>query len=349
MVDRLRIGVLAYPGCLGSEVFGVIDLLTIAGHVARAARPASPTFDTRVVSPRRKVLATGGVAIGAGPVREVDVLVVPGFELSPALDLDARLAGLRPEIETLRSHARRGGAVVSICVGAFLLGESGLLHDRRATTSWLFADRLADRFPQVRLCSDELVVSDAGVSTTAGFSAMYDFALDLVERYCGAETARRTAKIALVDAGRASQAPYVDHELLPAVGDTFAAGVQRWLDQHLRQPYHLGRLARRFRVSTRTLLRRYKAETGETPLAYLQRARVDRARHLLEVTDLSQGQLLGQVGYTDPGSFARLFVRHVGIAPSAYRAKFGRQPFVRGRPASPPVGDAATGSGGTSG
>jgi transcriptional regulator GlxA family with amidase domain len=330
VTDRVRAGVLAYPGCFGSEVFGVVDLLTISGHVARSARPAAPWFETRVVSPRQRVVAAGEVAIGTGPVGEVDVLVVPGFELSPTLDLDALLAQLRPEIDTIRSHAERGIPVAAICVGAFLLGEAGLLQGRRATTSWLFADRLAVRFPQVEMCVDQLVVNDAGVSTTAGFSAMYDLVLDLVDRYCGAEVARRTAKITLIDAGRSSQSPYVDHDLLPAGGDTFASSVQRWLDQHLQEPYDLGRLAQEHCVSSRTLLRRYKAETGETPLTYLQRARVDRARQLLEVTDLSQSEMLGQVGYSDPSTFARLFVRHVGIGPSAYRAKFGRRGVRRG-------------------
>src|SRR5690349_14966627 len=162
-MGALRVGVLAYPGCFASEVFGVPDLLTMAGHVAGPDRAG---YDVAVVSPRRRVVASGGVALAASPLREVDVLVVPGFELRPGLDVDAKLAGLAPEIAAVRSHAAAGGAVVSICVGAFLLAAAGLLDRRRATTAWLFADELARRCPGADVRPDLLVVTDAGVTST---------------------------------------------------------------------------------------------------------------------------------------------------------------------------------------
>lgn len=318
----LRVGVLAYPGCFASEVFGVVDLLTMAGHVARAHGFDGDVFTTAVLSPRRRVTASGGVAVGVAPVRPVDVLVVPGFDLVPGADLDARLAELRPEVDLVREQARAGTAIVSICVGALVLGESGLLDRRTATTAWLFADVLAERHPEAKVDAERLVVSDAGVTTTAAFSAMYDFVVDLVERHCGRTVARQTARLALVDDARTSQAPYVDEAMLPAPGKSFANQVQRHLDQHLTEPYDLTRLAEHFHVSSRTLLRRYKADSGESPLAHLQRARVRRARHLLETTDRTLTEIQGAVGYRDAGAFADLFRRHVGVRPSAYRARF---------------------------
>ncbi|MFH8736081.1 DJ-1/PfpI family protein [Streptomyces sp. NPDC017964] len=132
--DALRVGVLAYPDCFASEVFGVPDLMTMAGHVAG---PDAPGYRVSVISPRRRVTASGGAWLDVRPVREVDVLVVPGFELRPDTDLDARLARLAPEISAIRAQAAAGTAVVSLCVGAFLLAEAGLLDRRRATTSWL--------------------------------------------------------------------------------------------------------------------------------------------------------------------------------------------------------------------
>ncbi|MGH1562183.1 GlxA family transcriptional regulator [Mumia sp. DW29H23] len=324
--EPLRVGVLAYPGCFASEVFGVLDLLTIGGHVSRAEGIGTAPFATSVMSPRRRVLATGDVPIGVRPMREVDVLVVPGFELVPSVDLDARLAGVRPEVAAITAHAESGRAVVSICVGAFLLGAAGLLDGRRATTSWLFANALARRFPGSTVTPEALVVNDAGVTTTAGFSAMYDFVLDLVGRHCGPSAARRTARIALVDDARSSQAPYVDERMLPTTGSTFSARVERWLDQHLDERYDLSALADAFHTSTRTMLRRYKADTGDTPLGYLQRARVRRAQHLLARTDRTAQQVARDVGYRDAATFSRLFVRHVGLGPTAYRATFSGGP-----------------------
>ena len=321
----LRVGVLAYPGCFASEVFGVVDLLTMGGHVARAHEHDDDVFSTAVVSPRRRVSASGGVSLGVGPMRPVDVLVVPGFDLVPGGDLDARLAGLGPEIHQIREHARSGTAVVSICVGALLLGESGLLDDRSATTAWLFAETLAERCPQATVTADRLVVTDRGVTTTAAFSAMFDFVIEVIERHCGREVARRTARLALLDDARTSQSPYVDERMLPTPGRSFASEVQRYLDQHLSEPYDLTRLARHFHVSTRTLLRRYKAESGEPPLAYLQGARMRRARHLLENTDRTLADIHGAVGYRDGGAFSELFTRHIGLGPKAYRSRFRQQ------------------------
>ncbi|GGT33199.1 AraC family transcriptional regulator [Streptomyces kurssanovii] len=317
----LRVGVLAYPDCFASEVFGVPDLLTMAGHVAG---PNAPGYQVSVVSSRRRVTASGGASLDVRPLREVDVLVVPGFELRPDADLDARLAPLAPEIAAIRAQAAVGTAVVSLCVGAFLLAEAGLLDRRRATTSWLHAGELATRYPDVDVRPERLVVTDTGVTTTAAFSAMYDFALDLIRRHHGARVARTTARLALVDDARTSQTPYVDPRLLPQPGREFSQQVMRRLDQDLTERYDLAALADAFGVSTRTLLRRFAEETGRSPLAHLQASRVRRARHLLETTDRTVAAVATAVGYEDPGTFAALFARHTGHRPSVYRAAFRR-------------------------
>jgi transcriptional regulator GlxA family with amidase domain len=339
----LRIGVLAYPGCFASEVFGIPDLLTMAGHIA--GPDAAPGYQVSVVSPRRRVTASGGASLDVRPVREVDVLVVPGFELPPDADLDATLARLAPETAAIRAQAAEGTAVVSLCVGAFLLAEAGLLDGRRATTSWMHAAGLAERCPKADVRPEHLVVTDTGVTTTAAFSAMYDFALDLIRRHNGAGVARATARLTLVDDARASQTPYVDTRLLPQPGREFSQQVMRRLDQNLAEPYDLSALAAAFRVSTRTLLRRFAAETGRTPLAHLQASRVDRARHLLETTDRTVAAVAAAVGYQDPGSFAALFARHTGHRPTAYRTAFHRTPPTpapyAGGPGTQPPGPAA--------
>ncbi|MGW6243703.1 GlxA family transcriptional regulator [Streptomyces roseolus] len=322
-MSPLRVSVLAYPGCFASEVYGVPDLLTMAERVGAARGRTEPSYETSVVSPRRRVLAAGGARIDVAAVRPADVLVVPGFDLPPALDPDAALAGLAPELATIRERAASGAAVVSICVGAYLLAEAGLLHGREATTSWLHADRFARRYPQVRVRPESLVVTDGGVTTTAAFSAMYDFALRLVHDHDGPGTARATARVALLDDARSTQSPYVDAALLPATGHAFSAAVMRHLDQNLPVRYDLTGLAREFGVSTRTLLRRFGAETGRTPLAYLHTARVRRARHLLETTDRTIAAIAADVGYRDPGTFSAVFTRHTGRRPSVYRATTG--------------------------
>jgi transcriptional regulator GlxA family with amidase domain len=325
-MSPLRVGVLAYPGCFASEVFGVPDLLAMATHVAAAQGSVQPAYETSVISPRRRVIASGGSILDVSAVRPVDVLIVPGFELSPTLDLDATLANLGPEVASIRSQAASGTAVVSICVGAFLVAEAGLLAGREATTSWLFADRFTRRYADVRLRPESLVVTDRAVTTTAAFSAMYDFALQFISEHDGPRVARSTARIALVDDARSTQAPYIDLALIPTVGREFSLSVKRWLDQNLSSRYDLPTLAQEFHVSTRTMLRRFGEEAGETPLAYLQRIRVRRARHLLETTDRTVARIAADVGYRDPGAFSGIFARHTGQRPREYRAIFHRRP-----------------------
>lgn len=317
----LRVGVLAYPGCFASEVFGVPDLLTMATHVAGRGRAG---YEVSVVSPRRRVAVSGGASLAVSALREVDVLVVPGFELMPGLDVDAKLAFLAPEVAAIRSHAAAGNVVVSICVGAFLLAEAGLLQGRRATTAWLFAEELARRCPGADVRPERLVVTDTGVTTTAAFSAMYDFALELIREHSGAGVARTTARMALVDDARSSQTPYVDARLLPQPGNEFSRRVMRRLDQNLAARYDLAALADTFKVSTRTLLRRFADETGQSPLGHLQSSRVRRARHLLETTDRTVASISTAVGYRDAGTFAALFAKHTGHRPRDYRAAFRR-------------------------
>ncbi|MFD0345301.1 GlxA family transcriptional regulator [Kitasatospora aburaviensis] len=262
------------------------------------------------------MIASGGSALDVSAVRPVDVLIVPGFELSPTLDLDATLADLRPEVASIRSQADSGTAVVSICVGAFLVAEAGLLDGREATTSWLFADRFARRYADVRLRRESLVVTDRG-DDHGGLQRHVRL------RAAVRPGARRSPHRPQYRADRPGRrrALHADALRRPGAhahrGQEFSLGVKRWLDQNLGARYDLPALAREFHVSTRTMLRRFAAEAGETPLAYLQAVRVRRARHLLETTDRTVAGIAADVGYRDPGTFSGIFARHTGRRPGS--------------------------------
>ncbi len=179
----MRIGIVAYEGCFATEVFAVSDFLRIANHVARDnGTAAGALFRTSVVAASPEpVTVAGGFTIEARPWRHgFDLLVVPGFELTPATDLDVRLADRSREIDFLRTAGRRGTRIASVCVGAFLLGEAGLLDERRCTTSWLFASTLARRYPQSTVCAESLIVTDDRITTTAAFTASLDLATTIV-------------------------------------------------------------------------------------------------------------------------------------------------------------------------
>lgn len=316
----IRIGVLAYDGCYAAEIFGLTDLLRIANLVATGSGRPCP-FAVEVLGATDTITAAGGFVLAPQRWhRRLDVLIVPGFDLLPGMDVSPLLAERAAEIAFIRSLGTRGRAVASVCVGAYLVAAAGLLDGRRATTSWLFADDLAACRPEATITSDAVLVTDGHVTTSAAFSAVHDLAMDLVRRHGGDSIARQTARITLVPDNRTSQAPYVDRR--PANTPGFADDVTGWLAERLADPYDLGRLATAFHMSTRTLLRRFGAESGTSPLVRLPDLRVARSQRLLESTDLSSDDVMRSVGYHDAGSFRRQFVSRVGITPAAYRRQF---------------------------
>lgn len=197
-----------------------------------------------------------------------------------------------------------------------------MLDGRRATTAWLFADELAKRHPHAAIDRNALLVEDDRVTMTGAFSASLDLALHLVRMRAGSAVARTTSKITLITPGRTLQSPYIDETLEGSVRQAFSTNVRRDLLTNLDREYDLPALAAAHHVSTRTMLRRFRAETGQTPLDFLQAARVSRAKQLLEATDLSVEQIARSVSYQDTGAFRRLFSGVVGLTPSDYRRAF---------------------------
>jgi transcriptional regulator GlxA family with amidase domain len=327
----MRVSILAFDGCLGAEVFGLADLLLIANRLA-AGRGGPPPFEVGVVSVRgSSVDVAGGVRLATRRPRPTDLLVVPAFDVDAAGALEGVLARLAPEVAFLAAEGA-GTPVAAICGGAFLLAAAGLLDGRRCTTAWAFAAELARRYPRAQVEAEALLVQDGPVTTSGAFSAGYDLALQLIGEHASGGLARAVARFTLLDGVRDSQAPYVDVRMLERARPPFARRVTRWLELRLAEPYSLQRLSTAFHVSERTLLRRFKAEAGRTPLEQLQDLRIARARQLLETTGLSLAEVAGQVGYLDVPTFARLFSRRVRVTPAAYRRRSLRS--------SPSAGDA---------
>lgn len=323
----VRICVLAYEGCLGMQVFGVVDVLRIARDVGRAlGGPRRRPLVVEIVSARGgSVTVAGRSTVETRRLRgRPDVLVVPGFD--PRRDGRGALAAPRrdDELRAIRRAFSGGATVASICTGAFLLGEAGLLDGRTVTTSWMFGAELARAVPAAIVDTDALLLEDGGVITTGAVGAALDLALRLAQRFLGAAAASAAANAASLPAARSDQRPYVDARLIEPPGEGFARRVGDWFAARLAQPYELARVAAAFQVSPRTLMRRVKAEAGQSPLALLQRLRVDEAKRLLARPGMSIERVTEAVGYADPATFARLFARHVGESPARYRRRIGR-------------------------
>jgi transcriptional regulator GlxA family with amidase domain len=252
---------------------------------------------------------------GLEALAQADTVIVPGFD-PPAWELSgAVLAALRA------AHAR-GARVGSICTGAFALAEAGLLDGRRATTHWAHAARLARMYPAVEVDPDVLYVDEGDVVTSAGVAAGIDLCLHLVRHDAGAEAANAIARQIVVAPHRdGGQAQFVDAPL-PAADERGLAPTRAWALDRLREPLTVAAMAAHAGCSERTFARRFRSETGTTPLQWLLRERVLHARRLLEATDLAIEDVACEAGFGTAASLRTHFRRSTATSPVAYRRAF---------------------------
>lgn len=256
---------------------------------------------------------------GLDELAEADTVVVPAC----ANVLDEQPSEL---VDAVRTAHARGARIVSLCSGAFVLAAAGLLDGRPATTHWMHAGQLADRYPKVLVDPSVLYIDDGDVLTSAGTAAGLDLCLHVVRNDHGAAVAGALAKRLVMPAHRpGGQAQYIDAGV--AVQDADELGpVLDWARERLHEPLTVAALARRANVTTRTLIRRFHAATGTTPMAWLRGIRIDRARELLETTSLPVDQIAERTGLGSPANLRHHFARAVGVPPTAYRRAFTSKP-----------------------
>ena len=252
---------------------------------------------------------------GLGHLRTANTIIIPAV-------VDERTDVPEPLLAALRAAHRRGARLASICTGAFILAEAGLLDGRCATTHWMDSADLARRYPAVRVEPDVLYVEDGNIFTSAGAAAGIDLCLHLVRLDLGSDVANAVARRMVVPPHRdGGQAQFVDAPMPRGESDTLGPLLD-WALANLDQPLTLDDLARHASVSTRTLVRRFQAATGTTPLQWLLGQRVRRAQHLLESTDEPVERIAGLAGFGTAANLRQHFTRLVGVAPMAYRRTF---------------------------
>ena len=243
--------------------------------------------------------------------------------------------GLRPAqwpppaaaLDALRAAHARGARVASICTGAFVLAHAGLLDGRRATTHWAHAERLAERYPAVTVDPGVLYVDEGDVLTSAGVAAGIDLCLHLVRRDHGAEVANAVARRIVVAPHRdGGQAQFVEAPVPVADGARARSRTRAWALERLREPLTVAAMARHAACSERTFARRFRAETGTTPLQWLLGQRVLHARRLLEATDLPVEHVADAAGFGTAASLRAHFRRATATTPLAYRRTFRGSP-----------------------
>jgi transcriptional regulator GlxA family with amidase domain len=268
----------------------------------------------------RELSSTTGFGVvprgDAGLLERADTVVVP-----------ASLAGFSPPpeaIEALRAAAERGARVISVCTGAFALAHAGLLDGRRATTHWAFAEEMAARFPAVEVDAAALYVDEGQLMTSAGLSAGIDLCLHVIRSDCGAAVGERVARHMVAAPHRdGGQAQFIERPASTAgAARGSLEGTRRWAAERLHEPLGVAAMARHASVSPRTFARRFREETGTTPLQWLLSRRVQEARRLLEETDLPIDAVAWRAGFGTAASLREHFRRVTATTPTAYRRSF---------------------------
>jgi transcriptional regulator GlxA family with amidase domain len=288
-----------------------------------------PAVDFRVVTPDPGPVPSSSVfsidvPLGLEAAEDADLVAMPAWAGSDACGVDGSSAGPGTDprvLDLLRRAHERGAWVLSVCTGAFVLGEAGLLDGRRCTTHWRHSDRLARSYPGAVLDADVLYVQDGRVVTSAGTAAGIDACLHVVREEHGAAVAGTIARRMVVPPHRdGGQAQYI-HQPVPACADEGFAPVVAWALEHLEEDLPVSRLARRAQMSERTFARRFRAATGASPAAWVNAQRLDRARELLEGSDLPVEQVARRSGFGSAAVLREHFAR-IGTSPTAYRRTF---------------------------
>ncbi|MEU0333124.1 helix-turn-helix domain-containing protein [Streptomyces sp. NPDC006193] len=308
------VAVLALDGVIPFDLSAPVDTF------GRARLPDGRTpYRVKVCSVREEVGAgafTVRAPYGLDALADAGTIVLPGVAEPPEA-LPGAVA------QALREAAANGTRIASICVGAFLLAATGLLDGLRATTHWAAATRLAERHPEVTVDPNVLYVDNGQFLTSAGAAAALDMCLHMIRKDFGSAVAAHAARMSVMPLEReGGQAQFIVHDLPPAPAGATLEPLLAWLEEHCDRDHTLDEIAARAGMSARTLNRRFREQTGTTPLQWLHRARVRRAQYLLEATDHPVERIAARVGFGSPTAFRERFRKVAGTSPQAYRRAF---------------------------
>ena len=317
--DTIEIGLVVYEKAQMAAVLGLTDLLTVASKLA-AKRQDTTDLPLQVShweisgvkqQPKRTFSSN------LDSVGRLTAVIIP-----PTLEAPIAKQAAEPWLEWLKEQHSTGMILSSVCAGAFLLGETGLLSKRKATTHWGYTEDFKQRFPDVELDVDRIIIEDGDIVTAGGAMAWTDLGLRMIDRFLGSQVMNETARALLIDPSRREQCYYSAFSPILTHGDAAILKVQHWLQKTEAQDIDLSTLANCAQLEERTFLRRFHKATGMTSTEYVQRLRIGAAKDFLQFSSSPVEQIAWKVGYSDVSAFRKIFKRIVGLTPSEYRRRF---------------------------
>ncbi len=317
-----RVSILAIDKVFASTLMQAKDFFHLASlrYGKQMGLGLQPLFETRLVSPDgQPVDSFSDVQIPVdGGLEQADIIILPAF-WDDFDDLSSRYPQILP---WLREQHARGAVLCGEASGVFWLAEAGLLDGKEATTYWRFFNSFAERFPKVRLNQDKHLTDADNLYCAGGTTSACDLYIYLIERFCGANVAQAVARDILYEVQRSYTPGRMGFGGQKLHQDLIILQIQHWLEEHFSDKFRFEDVARNHGMSIRNFMRRFQSATGDKPLHYLQRLRIETAKGLLSSTRKSIKTISYEVGYDDASFFARLFRQHTELSPNQYRQQF---------------------------
>lgn len=324
----MKVGILALEDCTPMAMIGPMEILNKAGRYYNDLRQTfdkKPFFDVRILSLESKMVNTAnGYPIHChntiNDIGDLDLILVPGLDG----DIEHQLSINKGFIPWIKQKFDAGVEIASICTGAFMLAETGILDGKSAATHWAAANYFKSKYPQISLQPQEIIVDTGNIYTSGGATSFQNLMIYIIEKFCGKDIANFTAKMLLIDINKAPQSSYAIFSLQKQHNDKEIQLAQQYIEDNFHKQISLDEISNEVAISKRNFIRRFKNATGNTPLEYIQRMRVEAVKKELESTQGSITEIISKVGYNDMTTFRNLFKRITGMSPSDYRKRYAR-------------------------
>jgi transcriptional regulator GlxA family with amidase domain len=311
--------------------YGVIEAVTPPFRTFNTANEflttfgKKPVFEVEYVGLREYVPANNGeYTIKTNrllrDVASTDLLVIPPTYGNLVKGIEANAEA----IPYFKNLYERGASLASLCVGAFLLAETGLLSGRKCSTHWAHVQEFRERYPDIEVEDGAIITEHDNIYSSGGASSLWNLILYLVEKFADRETAVMISKYFALDIGRDSQSQFAIFKGQRSHGDDEIKQVQDYIEQHYGDRIAVETLAGLINTGRRTFERRFKQATGNTPIEYIQRVRMEAAKKFFEASRKNVSEIMFDVGYTDTKAFRDTFKKITGLTPIEYRNKFAR-------------------------
>lgn len=320
----MKVAVLNFEGAVASSVSGPYDMFSKVESISQSMGVKSKTFfqvdivNSNLLAACKPFNIIGNVAVNNK--RQYDLIMIPAMHPDLIVEILQRETEM---IKWIQRQHEKGAEVASMCLGAFISASAGLLNGKKATTHWMGAASFRQMFPKVKLEDDKVIIDEGRIYSSGGAFAFTSLIIYLVEKFCGRDMAFAAAKVFMIHVHNTSQHSFAIFNLQRNHEDPEIGRIQDFIEKNYDGLLTINGLAEKFNMSSRTFIRKFTTITGNTPLEYIQRVRVEAAKRFFEKGKLSVEQVCMEVGYGDFGFFRNIFKRLTGITPQEYKKKYG--------------------------